>query len=295
MPYTVALETFHGPLDLLLYLVRRNEVDILDIPIARITDQFLEHVRVVREIDVEFAGEFLVMAATLMEIKSRMLLPADRGAGGDDDGPDPRRELVRQLLEYRRFKDAAAALEARAESQGTRLPRREPPEPLAPVGPVVRPVELWDLVSAFARLMRETQSPAMATIQVDDTPQYVYEGQVRDRVRAEGRVPFHAVFTPPYTKPRLIGIFLAVLELVRRHGIGLEQDASDDTNWLVERPETDADADAPRPLRPDAVTADATADVTADTTTEPSTDATADVTAEPSTDADAAGGPQAVG
>ena len=233
MSYTVALDTFHGPLDLLLYLVKRNEVDVFDIPVARLADQFLDYVRHVGEIDVEFAGEFLVMAATLMEIKSRLLLPAD-DAAPDEEQPDPRRELVKQLLEYRKFKDAATALEERAESQGTRVPRLEPPEPAAPSGPAVKPVELWDLVSAFARLMRETQSLQPATILVDDTPQYVHEGQIRDRVRAEGRVPFRAVFTPPFSKGRLIGIFLAVLELVRHHGIGLEQGETEGDIWLVE-------------------------------------------------------------
>src|SRR5438874_10124554 len=103
MPYTVALDTYCGPLDLLLHLVKRSEVDVLDIPIAVIADQFLEHVRLVRELDVEFAGEFLVTAATLMEIKSRMILPAD-AAADEEEEPDPRRELVKQLLEYRKFK-----------------------------------------------------------------------------------------------------------------------------------------------------------------------------------------------
>src|SRR5439155_8035004 len=141
----------------------------------------------------------------------------------DDAAPDPRRELVRQLLEYRKFKDAAAALEARAEEAGTRLSRQEPPEPTPDRGPKVRAVELWDLVSAFARLMRETQALQPATILVDDTPQYVHEAHVKDRVRAAGRVRFRDVFTPPYYKARLIGIFLAVLEVVRNHGVGLDQ------------------------------------------------------------------------
>lgn len=232
MPYTVAVDTFHGPLDLLLYLVKRNEVDILDIPIAQIADQFREYVQVVREIDVEFAGEFLVMAATLVEIKSRMLLPADTPAT-DEEQPDPRRELVKQLLEYRKFKDAAAALEERAEAQGTRVPRQEPLAATSPGEPLVKPVELWDLVSAFARIMRETQALAPATIAVDDTPQHVYEAQIRDRVLAEGRVRFRDVFTPPYHKVRLIGIFLAILELIRNHGLGLEQGDTQDDIWLV--------------------------------------------------------------
>ncbi len=233
MPYTVMLDAFHGPLDLLLYLVKRNEVDVLDIPIAQIADQFLVYVLAVKELDIEFAGEFMVMAATLMEIKSRSLHPADAQTA-TDDAPDPRRELVRQLLEYRKFKDAAAALEAKAEEAGARVARQEPPEPTADHGPKVRAVELWDLVSAFARLMRETQSLQPTTIAVDDTPQHVYEAQLRERVAvAGGRLPFLSAFLPPYFKARLIGIFLAVLELIRHRGLGLEQLEAGDEIYLV--------------------------------------------------------------
>jgi segregation and condensation protein A len=236
MPHTVALDTFHGPLDLLLYLVKRNEVDVLDIPIAQIADQFLAYVLAVKDLDIEFAGEFMVMTATLMDIKSRSLLPA--GAQfATDDAPDPRRELVRQLLEYRKFKDAAAALEAKAEEAGTRLSRQEPPEPTPDRGPKVRAVELWDLVSAFARLMRETQSLQPATILVDDTPQHVYEARLRERVTAAGgRLSFRDCFEPPYFKARLIGIFLAVLELIRHRGLGLDQPEPDGEIYLVDPP-----------------------------------------------------------
>src|SRR6266404_1871873 len=122
MDYQVDIETFRGPLDLLLYLVKRQEVDVLDIPIARVADQFLEYLQVLQVVDVERAGDFLVMAATLMEIKSRMLLP--RVAETSDDEPDPRQELVRQLVEYKKFKDAAHHLEEFADQQASRLPRQ---------------------------------------------------------------------------------------------------------------------------------------------------------------------------
>lgn len=234
MPYTVALDAFHGPLDLLLYLVKKHEVDILDIPVAKIADQFLAYLQSLQELDVEFAGEFLVTAATLMEIKSRMLLPADAQATEED--ADPRRELVKQLLEYRKIKDAAAALEERAEERSTRVARLEPPEPAAPGAiPRVQPVELWDLVSAFARIIRETQALEPATITIDETPQYVHEARIIARVNAEGRIRFRDLFTPPYFKARLIGIFLAVLEVIRNHCIGLEQPggAEDGEIWLI--------------------------------------------------------------
>lgn len=244
MPYTVELDTFHGPLDLLLYLVKRNEVDVLDISIAKLADQFLTYIQAIRELDIELAGEFLVTAATLMEIKSRSLLPADAQFPSDDT-PDPRRELVRQLLEYRKFKDAAAALEAKAEEAGTRLSRQEPAADPADRdrGPKVRAVELWDLVSAFARLMRETQSLQSGTIAVDDTPQHVYEARLRERVSAAGgRLVFRDCFDPPYFKARLIGIFLAILELIRHRGLGLEQPEPDGEIYLVEPP---AEAEVP--------------------------------------------------
>ncbi|MFM9996014.1 MAG: segregation and condensation protein A, partial [Phycisphaerales bacterium] len=145
--YRVRLEAFQGPLDLLLFLIRRAEVDVTDIPISTIADQYLEHLAAIERIDIDLAGEFLVMAATLMEIKSRSLLPQEAAAEGDDE-PDPRRELVKQLLEYRKFKDAAAALEECAEKQTTRMARIAPDEPQPPGATPVRPVELWDLVGA---------------------------------------------------------------------------------------------------------------------------------------------------
>ncbi|HEY2786991.1 MAG TPA: segregation/condensation protein A [Fimbriiglobus sp.] len=222
MSYQVALDSFHGPLDLLLYLVRKNEVDVLDIPVAKIADQFLDTLQLMQELDVELAGDFLVMAATLMEVKSRMLVPAEP-EDGEEEGPDPRKELVKQLLEYRKFKDAAAALEERAEKHHTRLARVAPAEPVAPGHTPVRAVELWDLVSAFARLMRETQALQPQTIAIDDTPQHVYEELIRDRVRTAGRLPFRDLFCPPYFRARLIGLFLAVLELIKNREIGLDQ------------------------------------------------------------------------
>src|SRR5262245_7171727 len=176
MDYLVDLDVFRGPLDLLLYLVKREEVDVCDIPIARIAEQFLEYLRVLQMIDVERAGDFLVMAATLMEIKSRMLLP--HGEEGAEEQEDPRGELVRQLLEYKKYKDAATLLEAQAERQGQRFPRHAVPEAAAPAQQPLRPVELWDLVSAFGRLMRETLALQPQQILVDQTPIHVYMGQI---------------------------------------------------------------------------------------------------------------------
>jgi segregation and condensation protein A len=223
MEYQIDLDTFRGPLDLLLFLVKRQEVDIRDIPIARVAAQFQEYLRVIETIDVERAGDFLVMAATLMEIKSRMLLPADESSAELAD--DPRQELVRQLLEYKRFKDAALLLEERAEHHMERLPRLVPsPEhETDPASQPLRAVELWDLVSAFGRLMRETLGMAPQQIVVDETPIQFYQEEILTRLAATVSLNFTDVFVPPRTRARMIGIFLAILELIKAQRISAEQ------------------------------------------------------------------------
>jgi segregation and condensation protein A len=234
--YQVQLDSFRGPLDLLLYLVKRDEIDVLDIPVGRVAEQFKEYLDVLTLIDVERAGDFLVLMATLTEIKSRMLLP--RADGPSEAEEDPRAGLVKQLLEYKRFKDAAAALEARAEEQSQRLPRL-PPAPAATPGrpPPLRPVELWDLVSAFGRLMRETLALQPQEIVVDQTPLHVYMDGVLARLGRERRLPLSALFTPPYTRGRLVGLFLAILELTRSRRVVPEQPEPFGDIWLALAPE----------------------------------------------------------
>lgn len=219
--YLVDIDTFRGPLDLLLYLVKRDEVDIRDIPIARVCEQFKEYLDAMQWIDVEQAGEFLVMAATLVEIKTRMLLP--RSEESSETADDPRLELVKQLVQYKKFKDAAALLEARAEEQSQRLARQPIPAPANAAPPPVKPVELWDLVSAFGRLMRETLALQAQTIAIDETPLHVYMETILQQLQTQKRLPFSALFTPPHTRGRLVGLFLAILELTKTRRIIPEQ------------------------------------------------------------------------
>jgi segregation and condensation protein A len=220
--YQVDLELYHGPLDLLLYLVKRDEVDLRDIPIARVAEQFREYLDVLQVIDIERAGDFLVMAATLAELKSRLILPRPEEEGEPEE--DPRQELVRQLIEYKRYKDAAALLEEQAQAQGRRLTRQAVEQPSGPAGPPpLRPVELWDLVSAFGRLLRETLALQPQQITVDQTPLHVYIDEVAGRLRSEGPLAFSALFRPPWTRSRLVGYFLAILELARRFRLRAEQ------------------------------------------------------------------------
>lgn len=238
--YQVVLDSFRGPLDLLLYLVKRDEVDILDIPIAKVAEQFKHYLEVLTLIDVERAGDFLVMAATLMEIKSKLLLPRPEKEAAPEE--DPRRELVKQLLQYKRFKEAAESLEEFAERQAQRLPRSPIAGPARKDGPpALEPVELWDLVSAFGRLMRETLTQQAQTIVVDHTPLHVHVEDVLARLERVGRLPFSDLFTPPHTRSRLVGLFLAILELAKMRRVAPEQSESFAEIWVrLVPPEPDA-------------------------------------------------------
>ena len=232
--YLVELDTFRGPLDLLLYLVKRDEIDVLDVPIARVARQFEEYLDVLKLIDVERAGDFLVMASTLMEIKSKMLLPRPPEQAEPEE--DPRRELVRQLLQYRRVKEAAAALAERADQQALRFGRQPVAGPPARTGPpALRAVELWDLVSAFGRLMRETLTAQPQAVVVDHTPLHVHVADVLARLSAGGPLTLSALFVPPHTRSRLVGLFLAILELARSR-IVVEQPETFGDVWVRLRP-----------------------------------------------------------
>jgi segregation and condensation protein A len=235
--YRVSQSAFHGPLDLLLFLVKKNEVDIREVSLAKLADEFFAYIQALQNVDIEWAGEFLVTAATLMEIKSRSLLPTkSKSDSGEHD--DPRQDLVRQLLEYRKYKDAARVLEDTADRQLARVPRTAYEETDSQAGPTpVKPVELWDLVAAFGRLMRETQSLVATKIQVDDTPQHVYAEMVLARLADHDRLLFRDIFLPPYTKSRLIGFFLAILELIKGRQIILEQAEAFGEIWLSINPD----------------------------------------------------------
>lgn len=232
MDYKVELPTFRGPLDLLLFLVKHHEVDLSDIPMAIITEQFLAYLNILQVIDVEAAGDFLVMAATLMEIKSKMLLP--RGEEELKEEEDPRLELVKQLIEYKKYKEAAALLEEQSQRQMARLPRTplEMPAPLDLSSQPLRKVELWDLVSAFGRLMRETAALQPSQIVMDETPIQVHMDRIVDLLKQHERLSLTELFTPPRTRGRLLGLFLATLELIKGRLVCAEQPDVFGEFWL---------------------------------------------------------------
>ncbi|MBL9094876.1 MAG: segregation/condensation protein A [Planctomycetaceae bacterium] len=223
MNFRVDLEAYRGPLDLLLYLVRKEEVEIVDLPLATITDQFLAHIEVLEKLDIDGIGEFLEMAGALIELKSRLVLPhADEV---EEPLDDPKQDLVRQLLEYKKFRDAASMLEDRArgwQEHFSRVARDKPigdalaDEPLAEV-------ELWDLVSAFARIVRENQGTPQSNILYDDTPIHVHMQRIARLLNEQGHVALGELFEPGMQKSKLVGMFLAVLELSRHHSVKTEQ------------------------------------------------------------------------
>jgi segregation and condensation protein A len=255
--YRVNLEIYNGPLDLLLYLIRREEVDIYDIPIARITEQYVQYVDLIRQLDPNLAGDFLVMAATLLEIKTHMLLPS---LPADEGGPegleiDPRAELVRQLLEYKAFKDAAGDLLAAAQAKALRFPRRPAfgeDEQHADID--LEDAQVWDLLDAFSKLMAAIGADkATHHVIYDDTPIELHQADIVDRLQREGPMTFRRIFEGLTDRILILGLFLALLELVRQRKVACVQEANfgqivvdlrPEEPTLLEKPDHDAGTEA---------------------------------------------------
>lgn len=259
--YRVQLDVFSGPLDLLLFLIRRDELDVQDIPIARITEQYLDYVRLLEQVDPNAAGDFLVMASTLVELKSRALLPTPPLEPQEDEPQDARALLVRQLLEYKRFKDAARALDELAEERRQRFVRVPADLPKELQGVELEQVEVWDLLSAFARVMTSIgQGPGLQEIRYDDTPIEEYAAVILDALTCRGPITFDALFEDRANRSELVGLFLALLELLRQQRIRAEQERVYGTIYLFLVEVVDEPAEAPSALSPpEAVGADATA------------------------------------
>jgi segregation and condensation protein A len=237
MDWRVELDVFNGPLDLLLYLIKRDELDVFDIPISRITQSYIAALNDVRHahasgaLDIDTIGDFLVMAATLMEIKSATLLPTPT-AVSEDGSPsaaeqlsDPRADLIRQLLEYKRFKDHASALERQHQTFRDRFPRspamREEPTAADELPPLdLDEVQIWDLLAAFKRLMGEIgERKTTHDVIDDDAPLELHAADVEDRLQRFGAQTLRQLFTARRSRGEVIGVFLALLELIRQRKI----------------------------------------------------------------------------
>ncbi len=217
--FTIRLErVFQGPLDLLLHLVREQEVEIHEVEISRVINGYLDHLTAMRDLDIEVAGDFLVMAATLMSIKSRSLLP--RESVELEDELDPKDELIQRLIEYRRFREASDRLGERYElralqhARGATPEMDDAPEPGIDLGEV----SAWDLLTAFSRLMRETLANRPHRVVAQSRPLRFYVAELAHRIRAEGQMTLRQVVLavdPEPTRESLIGSFCALLELCK--------------------------------------------------------------------------------
>lgn len=238
--YQVAIDNFQGPLDLLLYLIRRAEVDVHDIPIARITDQYLALLKQIDRIDVDVAGEFLVMAATLIEIKSRVLMPIEKRPTDDAEGSDaagslkaadPRYELVQQLLAYQKYRIASEELERRRIEFANRFTAKpakaQRQQDTEPVELELEDIHALDLSDAYERIIASIDLTRLGdhTIEIDDTPIALHQEDLLDRLsRADsGQLRLQDAFAGQNPSQR-IGMFLATLELTRLSRIGVQQD-----------------------------------------------------------------------
>ncbi|MDP2912780.1 MAG: segregation/condensation protein A [Candidatus Omnitrophota bacterium] len=227
MTYKVKLEVFEGPLDLLLYLIKKEEIDIYDIPIAKITEQYLEYLELMQLLDLNIAGEFLVMAATLIHIKSRLLLPPDQLEGEMEEEQDPRAELVRRLLEYKKFKEAAQELQQMESTQKHFFAR---------VGPSVKSEDasgkfeffeasLFDLITAFTKVLKDIPKDVFYKVIKDE---FTVSEKIHDLLHLlveKSAMFFTDLFKSAKTKSEIITIFLALLELIKIREVMIVQSA----------------------------------------------------------------------
>jgi len=224
MTYKVQLPVFEGPLDLLLYLIKKDEINIYDIPISKITDQYVEHLEVMQLLDLDIAGEFILMAATLMHIKSKMLLPAEEKEEEEPEEMDPREELVKRLLEYKRFKEAAVGLKdmrARRRDSFTRLPGAG--APVSESAETGFEASLFDLITAFGKVLKEIPKDVFHEVIKDE---FTVSGKIHDilHILVEKQTMFfRELFKDTRSKGEIVSIFLALLELVKLKEIIVKQ------------------------------------------------------------------------
>ena len=214
--YQIRLEQFEGPLDLLLHLIKKNEINIYDIPMALITKQYLEHINLMKSLNLVVAGEFLVLAATLIHIKSKMLLPSEPDGEEEEEGQDPRAELVRQLLQYKQFKEAAYDLQDR-ERLWREVYRRAPLLTATPIESEETPLELtlFDLMDALQDVVRRAPSKTLLELSADHMTVKDRMNYILERLEASAAVPFDMLFSPTDGRLVLIVTFLGLLELMR--------------------------------------------------------------------------------
>lgn len=226
-PLTVALAEFEGPLDLLLHLIKENKIDIFNIPITLITQQYLEYMQVIKKLDLDVSGEFLVMAATLLYIKSKMLLPVEEEEDEEDEGIDPRDELVQKLLEYQSYKHAAKELGVLAEERSLTYRSRPGNSVEPPITVDCTETEfsanIYDLMQAFSRVLSSKTKHVVHEVFEESVTieEKIYE--IKEIILRCETFLFSELFAEKKTKNELIATFIAVLELVKQKSINVQQ------------------------------------------------------------------------
>jgi segregation and condensation protein A len=246
--FPVRLEKFDGPLDLLLHLIRKNEVNVYDIPIATITQQYLDAIQLMQELNLDVAGEFIVMAATLIHIKSKMLLPRPETAAGDEtEAEDPRDALVRRLLEHQKFKEAAGLLHEREQVRAAQWLR--PDERVAAIaGDAYEPeleVDLFSLLSAFQAVVERARQRPKVLLPPEQMSVEARMDQLLERLSETDACGFDELFADAHDRGGLIVTFLALLEMIRLKLIRVFQSGSFGPIRVYKRPRP---ADAPHPI-----------------------------------------------
>ena len=225
MPYKVKLDAFEGPLDLLLFLIKKSEVDIYDIPISEITQQYLEYIEIIQLLDIEAASDFVLVAATLMRIKTQMLLPKP-DVEEVDEIDDPRQELVYRLLEYKRFKDVSLDLADKEKEEKLTYPRGAYKFEHAVTEPdfsEISGVTLFDLVAAFRKIVGAKTNIAVHRIHEINVSLEEQMRLVVDTIKGKGPVEFTTLFNKGDDKLVLIVTFIAILELIKQKHLKVSQ------------------------------------------------------------------------
>ncbi|WP_432820920.1 segregation and condensation protein A [Trichloromonas sp.] len=233
MPYDIKIDNFEGPLDLLLHLIRKNEMDIYDIPIAEITGQYLATIDAMKSLNLDIAGEFLLMAATLVHIKSRLLLPQSEDEVTEEDEDDPRAELIRRLLEYQKYKEAATELDSRQVLGRDVFARKFPSPELAELEEdEFQAVGLYDLVDALRGLIRNIPEATYHEVTFEQLSVTERINQILSQLAGKENLSFADLFTPSPSRHEIVVSFLAMLELVKLRMVRLLQNSRFGTIWL---------------------------------------------------------------
>lgn len=238
--YKIKLEVFEGPLDLLLHLIKEEELNIYDIPISRITAQYFEYLEMMKQFNMEIAGEFLVMAATLIYIKSRMLLPSPPTAEEDElAGVDPREELVRRLIEYRKYKEIASTLREKEMEQSHSFSRGTVMELNLEDPDYLQEISVFQLLAAFRKMLKDSGAGALYEVTLEDISVTERMNEIMELLETEPRVQFENLFANRRGRMELIGTFLAILELMKQQLIRVFQEGDLKTIWIQRIEETD--------------------------------------------------------